>query len=237
MSLKTGATHYDEGGRMNFCSYPRSGSHWILETLSKCTNGIFPRKSGGWRALINKSHSLHIFRNPVVYLCRHGKDSILSYAKFMHHRFASNVRDFNSKYLREMIIENQLPLQWRIHMDHYFSQNNTKICYIRYEDMLRMPINTLKIIMRFYGMDILHLDEQAVWDSCGLLPALSHVYPSGKRGYLPQLKYVKTGRASPDHRMAAFTERWKGSEEWTEEVEMIVNDYIGETLLKYGYLP
>jgi len=234
---------YVEGNLVNFCSFPRAGSHWVLDMLNKCTVGIFDTKKGGWRGKIHKSHALHMFKNPTVYLYRHGKDAILSFAKMQHYKLAVTRKTYNksfdSNFLRWIILRNQIPLHWKIHMDHYFQLSNTKICYIKYEDVLLNPVKALKTIMMFYGMDAKALKEDLVDSELGMIPSQKYAFEGagGVEGYPPQLGYVKRGWSPPEERLEMFTERWKTAPEWTEEVDMMVNYRIKDALIKYGYLP
>lgn len=234
---------FEEGARLNFCSFPRAGSHWVLEMLSGCTKGIFKKESSGWREKINKTHSYHMFRNPVVYMYRHGKDSILSYAKMRHYKLAVQDKtykgSFDERFLRWIIEKEKLPLRWKLHVEYYLGMQSAKICYVRYEDFLVRPIAMLMVIMRFYGMAPEKLNRDKVVNYLGVEPATRTTFSSapGITGYLPQLRQVKTGFEMLEMRQIQFCLRWLDAEEWTEGIDRSVNKVIGSTLLKYGYLP
>lgn len=243
MNKRRQSKEFIEGDRVNFCSFPRAGSHWLLDMLGNCTVGIFDEQKNGWRSKINKTHGLHVFRNPVVYLYRHGKDVALSFAKMRHYRMVVTREmyngSFDAEFVRWIMIETRMPSRWQFHMDYYFLMSNTKICYMRYEDALLEPVRALKIIMAFYGMDVEALDTSLVLDYLGVQPAQRGLLKkfSDVEGYVPRLSQVSKGSLSPYQRLSVFTERWKDAPEWTEEVDMIVDYYMKDTLIKYGYLP
>lgn len=234
------ARDYVEGDKLNFCSYPRAGSHWVLEMLNRCTEGIFKKS---WREKINKTHSYHYFKNPVVYMYRHGKDCILSYAKMRHYKLAVQDKtydgSFDAKFLKWIIEKEQLALHWDRHMSYYFNSPNPGVCYVRYEDFLVKPVEMLMVVMEFYGMDLRALDVDKVFDCGGIRPAQQTTFKSvpGITGYLPQLASVKTGRPKVDLRLETFARRYLFTKEWTSEINVMVDKVIKKTLLKHGYLP
>lgn len=210
-----------------FCSFWGAGSHWILAMLA---NSLYR----GWECqeayqLVRKTHHFRNISNAekLVYLYRHGKDAILSKAKklWRHHcRDAKTSEVFHSEFLMELL-DKGIALDWKAHMDyfHYGLDRNSieEVYYMTYEDMVKYPVKELEKLGDFLGYEDFNADVE------GFLG-------SSPKDDVPGGVVVK-GTSTAAKRLEAFTGRWKKSDVWTDCIDNMANDQIGNTLVEYGY--
>lgn len=154
--------------------FPKSGNTWMQSLISGLYYGIdsellpdslaqelvpdvhykkYYKRFGN--ICFFKSHSLpQQHYKKVIYIVRDGRDAMCSYLHF-------NTRLGNSVTLEEMINTGKFvfPCDWHNHVQQWLSNPyNSKIHYIRYEDLLNNTFFELKKIASFIGID--RTDEQ-----------------------------------------------------------------------------
>lgn len=240
-----------------FASYPRCGVHWMIAMYMVVTGRKRWTKLGkpylleGVPAIL-KSHRLPQNlsvekRGKVVYTYRHGKDAVLAYSKFWHSRQyhrGSTTEPYSTEWLKKCVIHQRFAKRWQTHIESFFAlkdEPRCKIHFVRFEDMLVDPVKELKKVMQFVGIGdpkqatftaVRHLVAKAPNEDEILLGAEKEM-PT--KGFVIGAEHLVQGESTPEERIKGFTRRWEGFKYWTKDVNDMVDDQIGDTLVKYGY--
>lgn len=231
-------------------SYPKSGSTWLRFMLAHLISDILlgePKEIDFFRAQlivpeiseqaqregvdfnalpsprIMRSHSLY---NPgfpkVIYLLRDGRDVLISY--YYHFK---KFHSFNGT-LYDFILSNVRGIEWDKHVNSWLFDNHSlsNIFVIRYEDMLRDPVEELKRLLDF--IDISGPSEkirEAVNNSD--FDIMRKMEENKGLGYVEQgdrkIKFVRKGQKG----------NWK--EDFRDKEKAAVKKIYGETLIKVKY--
>ena len=219
-------------------SFRGSGSNWLL-------NMLLPGERKPWRRILRKTHDTGCkeqinWEKKRVYLYRHGKDVTLTAIKYLHWNDVQNrgySRSFDTEYIRQKLLLKGYPIKdWIEHMDYYFGKTKElgdRIFYLRYEDVLFEPHKKMQEVVEF-----LELEDWTLFVDEGL-SSVPHPreepHPGVFAYHMPSLARGDGKKITPEQRVARFTRKWERSEEWTKEINEMVDDQIGEALIKYGY--
>jgi len=161
----------------------------------------------------------------VIYIVRDGKDALISYYFFL--------KDLGSKVSLDSIIKNGdelFPSFWHIHVNEWLENRyHSDIIYIRYEDLLISPMEELKKICKFAGLE--RSDEilkmvingnsfEKMKEKAKNFDGVGHINWLGEKG----VKFFRNGKIG-DHK-----------NHMTEEQIEFFNNLSKKELQKFNYL-
>ncbi|HVA98846.1 MAG TPA: sulfotransferase domain-containing protein [Bacteroidia bacterium] len=232
-------------------SYPRSGNTWMrflianyfADTEAEFDNDSLPKlipdihinpqdiDSAILKPKFIKSHfpSLKEYNN-VIYLVRDGRDVAVSYYFYeLGTKTIPSDTDFKT-YLKKYFLLGKSPFgSWANHIEAIKSQKNYRICFIKYEDLLKDPERKLKEMLLFFNIPT---NEEKIKKAVNcskfdVMQAKYEKYKSSSSGEMDKIhpdKFIRNGK----------TEDWKNY--FDEQILQEFYEVNGKTLQSYGYI-
>lgn len=148
--------------------YPKSGNTWMQSLMAGLIYGIDTQYLSDKlaqeivpdvhaRSFYHRFGQINFFKShylpqqhykSVIYLVRDARDVMVSY-----YHYNQNVGKYNS--LEQMVYEEKgIPCAWQKHVKQWLlNPYNSNIMYVRYEDLLDNPVETLAKVCEFVNLD------------------------------------------------------------------------------------
>lgn len=177
-------------------SYPKSGATWFQFLIYSCYNGSFTSSKEVLRfyppsnrvQLIGKSQHNPLFikthapysdelpytnqNSKCIVIVRHPLDVALSLIN--HHRNQGSLRlifpYFKRKFLNEFLKENtkEKNTSWSFHSQSWLEQTKFPLYIIKYDDLIRDPVTTLRNLRDYYQLKFSDEDISLAVDYCAI---------------------------------------------------------------------
>jgi estrone sulfotransferase len=215
-------------GEIYLVSFPRSGSTWLRCLLTSLIHGspvspqlvqatipdIYVSRFRGLpkpdiKPLIVKTHARFTgIPAKVVYLIRDGRQALLSF--YAYTQTAGVFQNRNRSLPDFFFDENLYPAPWHVHVQDWLQGMLTwdpaRYQFIRYEDLVASPVETLEAVTHFIGINTTALErEQAVaWNTSSLLHTIEQQAGSGTLNYVRNVRPADLKEALTAQQIAQY---------------------------------
>lgn len=203
-----------KGERVWFISFPRSGSNWLIYMLGESFDIDWTLLSERY---FRKDHDALVVlgrnagENKLIYMYRHPKDAILSCTRYMHDQEVIH-KDYEGKFdperIKQLIGKAEMIEWWKKLMTFYLGDsmvNDSRYYLLKYENILLTPEREVREVLKFLEIGVEPKVEKYLTDP------------------LPMI------------RLQEHTRKYERDENWTKEIDDMINKQLGIFMAKYGY--
>lgn len=220
-------------------SYPRSGSNWLIRILTDLTGetwtGYTGRDTKYEDALFIKSHCFISYTGTTIYMYRHPKDTLLSWARHVWEMEVRNAKikdKYDSEWIENLIRGYGYHHNYSI-LDGNLDSQRSEIKYFYAQTL------TYKIADRWLEHMSFYHDKSRDDKIIRIrYETLCRRFTSTIANILDRLKLEKTKEISRLEDKKPRLEKigqWEKDKLWTKKIDDLVNEIIGSKITKYGY--